>query len=95
MKSEYVKSNILDFVNANVKVYIGNDKRDDVMRIAEQIMVTGIKHADAIHVACAIIANCDYCVTTDKRMLKFKSDSIKLINPIDLCLLSEKNYGNN
>jgi predicted nucleic acid-binding protein len=35
------------------------------------------------YVACAIIAKCDYFITTDKRLLKYHNDKIKLINPID------------
>lgn len=38
---------------------------------------------DSWHVSCALIANADYFLTTDKRLLKYKTDSIKMINPID------------
>ena len=35
------------------------------------------------HIACAELMNCDYLLSTDKRMLKYKSNSVKLLNPIE------------
>ncbi len=46
-------------------------------------MKTGIKMKDAYHIACAIEGGCDYLITTDKRMTKYRVDDIKVINPID------------
>jgi len=46
-------------------------------------MQTGIKLKDASHTACAIVAKCDYLITTDKRLLKFQDERIKVINPIE------------
>ena len=43
---------------------------------------------DSWHVACAIIAEAEYFLTTDKRLLKYKTDSIRMINPVDF--ISEK-----
>lgn len=31
--------------------------------------------------ACAVMAECDYFVTTDDRLLKFQSEKIKLVTP--------------
>ena len=47
------------------------------------ITATGVKSADAIHTACAILANCDYLLTTDDRLLKYTSDRIEVIDPIE------------
>jgi len=52
-------------------------------------MNTGVKYMDASHVACSIIASCDYFITTDKRLLKHKSDKIEIINPIDFIRIWE------
>lgn len=38
---------------------------------------------DACHIACAEMMNCDYLLSTDKRMLKYKSESMELLNPIE------------
>ncbi|GHV53647.1 hypothetical protein FACS1894216_12030 [Synergistales bacterium] len=89
IETEYIKSNILNFVSANAKVYVAKDKLENIMPIAEQIMLTGVKQSDAIHVACAVVASCAYFISTDKRLLKYKSDSIKLIDPIDFIRLEE------
>jgi predicted nucleic acid-binding protein len=80
---------ILGFLN-NAKIYVASDKTEDVLTLATEIMKTGIKYMDASHIACSIIANSDYLVTTDKRLLKFKSDRISIINPIDFIRIWEE-----
>jgi predicted nucleic acid-binding protein len=52
-------------------------------------MATGIKHKDAIHLATAIIAESDYFITTDKRVLKYQSARIKATNPIEFIRIWE------
>ena len=49
--------------------------------MAALIMDTGIKEKDAYHVACAVIAECDYFITTDDRLLKYQSEKIYLVTP--------------
>ena len=61
------------------------------MALASDIMETGVKYMDAAHTACAIIANCDYLITTDKRLLKYKSDKINITNPVDFIRMWEDN----
>ena len=59
---------------------------------AEQVEVrprTGVKLMDACHAACAIIAGCDYFISTDKRLLKYKTTDIKMVNPIDYIMEKE------
>ena len=51
--------------------------------LAKEIMSTGVKTADAYHAASAIIAKCDYLLTTDDRLLKYKTDRIRIVDPID------------
>jgi predicted nucleic acid-binding protein len=79
---EYKRNSILCFVDHYAKKYIGSEVRSEVVTIADGIMKTGIKPVDATHVACAILADCDYFITTDNRLLKYKTGSIKLVNPI-------------
>ena len=59
------------------------DEDGGIREKACQVMETGVKPMDAYHVACAIHAGCDYLVTTDKRLLKYGDESIKLVNPVD------------
>ena len=77
------KSAITKFLNDKVFDYVGSDKSDLIATNAKKIMATGVKMKDACHIACAELMNCDYLLSTDKRMLKYKSNSIKLINPIE------------
>ncbi len=77
------KSAITKFLNENVLDYVGSDKSDLIATNAKKIMATGVKMKDACHIACAELMNCDYLLSTDKRMLKYKSNSTKLLNPIE------------
>ncbi len=52
-------------------------------RIAEGIISTGAKTVDAYHVACAILAESDYFLTTDDRLLKYKTDKVQIIDPTE------------
>ena len=45
-------------------------------------MQTGIKYKDACHIASAVIGGCMVLITTDKRLLKYKSPAIRIISPI-------------
>ena len=74
---------IEDFIKQNAKYYIDYDRKDEISAIALDIMNTGVKEKDAYHVASAIFGNCEYFISTDKRLLKYKSDKIKLVTPID------------
>jgi predicted nucleic acid-binding protein len=42
-----------------------------------------IKRKDALHLACAIEAKCEYFLTTDKKILNKNITEIKVINPLD------------
>jgi predicted nucleic acid-binding protein len=38
---------------------------------------------DALHIACAITARCDYLITVDRRMAKYQDDRIVICSPVD------------
>ncbi len=65
------KQVIAEFMESNESYYVGIERDSDVAKIAEPIMQTGVKEKDAFHVACAILAKCDYFITTDDRLLKY------------------------
>ena len=69
------------FIEENASIYVDELRKDVVEEIAEEIESTGVKAADAIHTACAIIAECDYLLTTDDRLLKYKTDRIRIVDP--------------
>ena len=87
---ESSKKQIMDFINDYSAFYVSENKRKEIEKTASDIMSTGVKHKDAIHVACAIISLCDYFITTDKRLLKYKTDKLKIVNPIDFIELRGK-----
>ncbi|KFN37682.1 hypothetical protein KN63_08880, partial [Smithella sp. F21] len=60
------------------KLFLGNCRRS-------------VKPKDAIHIASAIFAHCDYFVTTDRLLLKKVSSlrEIRTINPIDFIQILE------
>lgn len=55
-------------------------------------MKTGVKEKDAYHVACAIIAQCRYFITTDDRLLKYHSQDIYLVTPGEFIRRMEADY---
>ncbi|MCM1322130.1 MAG: hypothetical protein NC041_06395 [Bacteroides sp.] len=75
------RNSIWNFVKENLIAYIDIDRADEVKKIADEIIETGVKTADAYHTACAILSECDYLITTDDRLLKYKSDKIKIVDP--------------
>lgn len=62
-------------------VDIGAEK--EVYHRASVIGKRGIRNMDALHIACAIQARCHYFLTTDKKILKKRIDSITLMNPLN------------
>ena len=71
--------------------YVDESNAADVLQIAKPILASGVREKDAMHVACAIQASCDYFLTTDDRLLKYKTDQIKLINPVQFVGEMEEN----
>lgn len=80
---EMRKQPIQRFLTDYVKFYVGPEREAEIASIAADIMKTGIKEKDAFHVASAIFAKCDYFISTDIRLLKLKSDKIKMVTPIE------------
>lgn len=72
---------IADFMITNESYYVGIEKEEEAKIIAGRIMKSGIKSADALHVACAILAGSDYFITTDDRLLKFQTEEIQDVTP--------------
>lgn len=84
------RKQIYDFQTEYAAVYISESLDHKVTQKALEIEKTGIKHKDACHVACAIFSKSDYFLTTDDRLLKYKSDEIELINPITMISIMEE-----
>ena len=80
---EMRKKAIKSFVKKYTSVYIDIDCGDAVKDLADEIISTGVKTADAYHVACAILAGSDCFLTTDNRLLKYRSDKIIITDPTE------------
>ena len=80
---ESKKNSIGRFVKENRIEYVDVDRAGAVKAIADDIIATGVKTADAYHTACAILSGCDYMITTDDRLLKYKSDKIRIVDPTE------------
>lgn len=86
-RSETKRRAIEQFVANNTSVYIDETHSSEVENLAETIAATGVKSADAIHPACAILTKSDYLLTTDDRLLKYKNDNIMIVNPTEFIRL--------
>ena len=74
---------VTDFMEKYSSLHVDKGCSPTVKEMAREIIATGVKYKDACHIASALIADCDYLITTDKRMAKYKSDRIKVVNPIE------------
>lgn len=80
---EMRRNAIKNFVKEHTSIYIDVDRGDTVKALADEIIFTGVKTADAYHVACAILAGSDCFLTTDDRLLKYGTDKIMMMNPTE------------
>ena len=78
---------ILRYIEDCSSIYVDVSRSDDVQMLAESVARTGIKPFDSLHTACAILAGCDYLLTTDDRLLRYVDDRIRIINPTEFVRL--------
>lgn len=92
-------SAIMDVENAanpdmNRKVAVGDWKKlgsvdvsisQRIESIADELALIGVKPIDALHIACAIEAEAEYFLTTDKALLRKMAnhDSLRVVDPVD------------
>lgn len=81
---------IFDYMNKNAYAYVGDEHKAVIEEKASEIMKTGIKFKDACHVASAIFAKCEYFISTDIRLLKYKSEEIKMVTPVEFIMEMEE-----
>ena len=92
---ESKKEAIGRFIEEYTVVYIDSGYSHQVELIAETVQATGVKAADALHTACAIMAKCDYLITTDDRLLRFSDSRIKVVDPTEFIRLTEGGFPQN
>ena len=74
---------IFRFIENHTGAYVGLERKPEIEEKAQEIEATGVKYKDACHVASAIFAGCEYFISTDKRLLKYRTDEIRLVTPIE------------
>lgn len=77
------KQAIKEFTDTYESYYVGAERDKDIGEIAEEIIQTGVKEKDALHVACAVLAGCSYFITTDDRLLKYQTNRLNLVTPCE------------
>ena len=60
-----------------------SEETEEILSFAESLNHKGIKTYDALHIACAVAAGCDYYLTTDKKLMNTPLAEIKIVNPIE------------
>ncbi|MDR3075930.1 MAG: hypothetical protein LBU26_01415 [Synergistaceae bacterium] len=65
------------------------DESEQVIQYAEDLQNIGIKPMDALHVACAVYADSDYFLTTDRRLLNKHVKEISILSPLHFIELEE------
>jgi predicted nucleic acid-binding protein len=61
-----------------------------ILNRAKIIEKQNVNPKDALNISCAIDSNCDYFITTDRKLLNKEIDGIKIINPIDFAMIMEE-----
>ena len=87
---EIRRQTIYKFIKENIDTFIDAEYAEKVKTKAEQIITAGVKTVDAYHVACAILAESDYFITTDDRVLKYKTNEITILDPIQFIKETEE-----
>ena len=90
-KNEIRKESVSDFMKMYSKIHIDMNLGEKVLALSEKIISAGVKAKDAYHLASAILAECDYFLSTDDRLLKYKTNEIILLNPVDFIKILEEN----
>jgi len=57
-------------------------ENEEIIMYAESLSKYGIKVKDALHIACAVNANADLFITTDKKLINTTIPEIRVVNPL-------------
>jgi len=71
------------FLNWKNIAVVDIDPKEEILIKGKDFNKRNIKKKDALHIACAIEAECEYFLTTDSKILNKEIPEIKLINPVD------------
>ena len=80
------KTQILKWKNLAI---VDVDETKEIIDLANEIMKKNIKPKDALHLSCALKAECNFFITTDARVLNKSIANIVIIDPIDFIKVLE------
>lgn len=66
----------------DIAVFSVSEESNEILLFPESLAAKGIKPFDALHISCAVSANCDYFLTTDKKLLNISIPEIKIVSPV-------------
>lgn len=83
------RTDIQVFLDRYTSVYVSDTMDQEIRKQAAEIMKSGVKLMDACHVACAMSAGCAFFCSTDKRLLKYQPDGMRMVNPVTFIMEQE------
>jgi len=101
---ELVTSSVLEYENSRNPFLLRRNWVDHCSRLAsyhhrvdertrrraEELERQGIKAIDALHVACAEAAGCEYFLTCDDRVVRrYQGERLRVLNPVDFVVSAE------
>jgi len=89
---ENIKLSIFEFSKNAKYCMIENDA---ILLTANKIIMNKIKPLDALHLSCAINAKADYFITVDDGILRYSTDEIVILDPVEFIRHWEKQGGQN
>ena len=66
------------------------EESEEILFIAEELEKNGVKPFDALHIACAKSAGCEYFITTDKKLFRVVFPEMRVVNPIEFVMEMEE-----
>lgn len=74
------------------KAFTFVEESENVLKQAKLVKKHGLKAKDALHIACAIEAECDYFITTDDEILNKGSSiiQVKTVSPVNMITIMEE-----
>jgi hypothetical protein len=71
------------FLNWKKLSAVDIDPVENILVKGTELTTRNIKRKDALHIACAIEAGCEFFITTDGKLLNKNISEIGVINPLD------------
>ncbi|HHY57378.1 MAG TPA: type II toxin-antitoxin system VapC family toxin [Chloroflexi bacterium] len=70
---------------------ISTAETPEILVTMKEFVAVGFRPLDALHLACAVVMQCDYFLTVDKGVLRKANrvSSIQIMNPVDFAIEQE------